>query len=790
MPIEAGGTRRESPRTARLATLAGRIKAFWPARLGWLMIAIPAIGATDAPRGPALAVSGGAIAVATAPSTSAQPAGLPDPAEPPVAQASTRAGQTAPSQPAEAGLDVGSGAAEAAGSPTEPAGPTTAPAQGGTLNTVVVHGRAEDLLGVADTSNQGFVGPEELANRPLLRPAEVLEAVPGLVITQHSGPGKANQYFLRGFQLDHGTDFAVTLDGVPQNLPSHAHGQGYCDLNYLIPELVDNIQYRKGPYSADVGDFSSAGSADIRYVNKLPGAIAIAEAGSYGYARVLLADSAPTAHGNLLYAFELGHEDGPWVRPDAYKKLNAVVKYSEGDADNGLSLTGFGYHGEWRATNQIPQRAVLDGDIERFGSIDPTDAGNSQRYTIVGEAHQRSVDSFANLTAFVSYYDLDLFNDFTYFLYDPVHGDQFEQQDRRVISGLRGFYTWNVPIFGHQSETTFGVQARNDDINNSLHHTEDRVRIGLVEAADILETSCGVYVENRTKWSDKFRTEGSLRGDFYNFNVDANIAANSGTVNTGIFSPKVNFIFGPWDKTEFYVSLGDGFHSNDARGITGTVAPSTLLPATQVTPLTRAEGIDLGVRTEIVPHLQTTATLWGLDLKSEEVFDGDTAETVPSGPSRRYGLELANYYTPTRWLTIDADYSISRAYFTDHEAAGNYVPESIQDVLEAGITIHDPMEIRGLFGSLRLRYFGRRPLTQDDSVKSNSSMIVNAEIGYTFNPVWTLRVDILNLFNTKTNDVEYYYVSRLPGEPAAGVADIHLHPAEPLEVRASLTARF
>ncbi len=658
------------------------------------------------------------------------------------------------------------------------------------MPTIVVRGRAEDLIGVADTSNQGYVGAAELAQRPLLRPAEVLEAVPGLVITQHSGPGKANQYFLRGFQLDHGTDFAVTLDGVPQNLPSHAHGQGYLDLNYLIPELIDNIRYRKGPYSADVGDFSSAGSADIRYVNKLPQAFAVLEAGSYGYARVLLADSTPVARGNLLYAFELGHEDGPWDHPDAYKKLNAVLKYSEGDPDTGFNLSGFAYHGEWRATNQVPQRAIADGEIDRFGSIDPSDAGNSQRFTLVGEAHQRDDSSFTSLTAFVSWYDLDLFNDFTYFLFDPVHGDQFEQQDRRLISGIRAFHEWNAPVFGHESETTIGLQARNDDINNSLHHTEDRVRIGLIRADRILETSVGVYIENRTKWSDKFRTEASLRGDFYNFDVDSDLAVNSGNFNAGIFSPKLNLIFGPWYKTEFYASVGNGFHSNDARGITTTIVPSTLVPTSRVTPLVRAAGIDLGVRTDIIDHLRSTVSLWGLDLGSEEVFDGDTAETVPSGPSRRYGVEFANFYTPTRWLTIDADYSISRAYFRDHEAAGDHVPESINDVLEAGITVQNIPELKGFFGGIRLRYFGPRPLTQDDSVKSNSSTIVNAEVGYQFNPTWTLRVEILNLLDTKTDDIQYYYVSRLPGEPAGGAADRHIHPAEPLEIRVGLTARF
>ena len=305
------------------------------------------------------------------------------------------------------------------------------------LPEVVVRGRAENLLGIADTSNQGYVGQEELARRPILRPAEILEAVPGLVITQHSGPGKANQYFLRGFQLDHGTDFAVTLEGVPQNLPSHAHGQGYLDLNPLIPELVDNIRYRKGPYSGDVGDFSSAGSADIRYVDSLPQGIAVIEAGSYGYTRALVADSFHIGKGNLLYAFEYEHEDGPWTVPDAYKRVNGILKYSLGDGNDGISITGLGYHAEWTATNQVARRAVSEGLIDRFGSLDPSDGGNSQQYTLVAEMHHKDQDTADNVMAFTKWYDMDLFNDFTYFLNDPLRGDQFEQQDRRFISGLR-----------------------------------------------------------------------------------------------------------------------------------------------------------------------------------------------------------------------------------------------------------------------------------------------------------------------------------------------------------------
>lgn len=681
---------------------------------------------------------------------------------------------------------------------TEPAEPpvftlpaATAPAtEAQRLPEIVVRGRGESLTGIADNATEGYVGQEQLAERPLLRPAEVLEAVPGLVITQHSGPGKANQYFLRGFQLDHGTDFSTTLEGVPQNLPTNAHGQGYMDLNYLIPELIDNIEYRKGPYYADRGDFSLAGSADIHYVDTLPRGFLDVEGGSYGYARSVAADSFKAGPGHLLAAFEFEHEDGPWDVPDAYKKINGLFRYTQGDAAQGFSLTTMDYHGEWRATNQVAQRAIDEGLIDRFGSLNPTDAGRSDRYTVVGEAHARDATSQDQIYVYGTEYYMDLFNDFTYYLINPVRGDQFEQQDRRFYSGVRAFHAWDGKLFGRDSTTTIGLQARNDDINSGLYDTEDRIRYDTVETAHILETSVGVYVMNRTQWLPKFRTEGGLREDYYNFHVHDYIPGDSGDKNATIFSPSLNLIFGPWDKTEFYVSGGYGFHSNDARGVTSTVSPSTLLPAERVTPLTRGEGAEIGTRTAIIPGLQSTLSLWVLDLDSELVFDGDTAESVPSPASRRYGIEWGNYYNVTPWLTLDGDFSDSRARFREFSPMGEDVPESIQEVLQAGITIHDYPQFPKFFGSVRLRYFGPRPLVQDDSVQSNSSTIVDAQVGYRFSDQLMLKVDILNLFNVRTDDIQYYYTSRLPGEPAGGVADRHIHPAEPFEVRAGLTYRF
>jgi len=713
----------------------------------------------------------------------------------PVAGAATSPGthspaatQTAASGPAATSVAATSTAATS----TSPAATSTATGNDGSaiqLPPVVVQGRQENLVGIADTSNQGYIGQNDIADRPLLRPAEVLEAVPGLVVTQHSGAGKANQYFLRGFQLDHGTDFAVSLEGIPQNLPSHAHGQGYLDLNYLIPELIDNINYRKGPYFGDQGDFATAGSADIRYVDSLPRGILSVTGGSFNYERSLVADSFKMGGGNLLFALEFFHEDGPWDVPEDYRRYNGLVKYSQGDRDQGWSIESLAMHGKWDATNQIAARAVTEGLIDRYGSLNPTDGGNTERYSLVAEVHQRDDEGETKLEAFGNWYDMQLWNDFTYDLNNPLDGDQFEQQDWRIYGGFQGSHIFKGGLLGRSSDTTIGLQLRSDDIRTGLFDTEDRQLLSTVETDHIIESSAGFYVENRTQWLDKFRTEGALREDFFNFHVRSDIPENSGDVDSSIFSPKLNLVFGPWYETEFYLSGGYGYHSNDARGITSTVSPGTLLPSSGVTPLARAKGAEVGTRTGLLPGLQSTLSLFLLDLGSEEVFDGDTAETVPSGPTRRIGLEWGNYYKVSPWLTLDGDYSISRARFTDHEAAGDYVPESIVDVLQAGVTVHD-VPVKGLFAGIRARYFGPRPLTQDGSVYSNSSTILNAQVGYNFNKNTTLKADLLNIGNAKTDDIEYYYVSRLPGEPAGGVAGIHSHPSEPFEFRITLEYRF
>jgi len=651
------------------------------------------------------------------------------------------------------------------------------------LDTLKVEGRVSNLVGVAASATQGVVGAADLALRPLLRPGEVVENIPGVIVTQHSGSGKANQYFLRGFNLDHGTDLAVSVDGVPVNMPSHAHGQGYADLNFVIPELIEGVDFKKGPYYADVGDFGSAGAFNLRYYDRLPRGLAAVDGGQFGYGRALIANNAGIGGANLIYAAELEHNDGPWVLGDDERKLDGMLRYSAGDATRGFTLTAMGYHNQWHSTDQVPDRAIASGLIDRWGTIDSTDAGTTDRYAVIADWHRRDAQSTSRVLLYALRYDLDLYSDFTYFLDDPVHGDQIEQQDGRWVGGGTATHTWIGTLAGAPSLTTIGVQIRGDAIRNGLYHTQARIRLNPVTVNSIHEATAAPYVETQTDWTGWLRTIVGLRTDAAWFDVRNSVGGSSGSVRGSLASPKATLVLGPWANTEFYLDAGTGFHSNDARGVVAAVDPAT--------PLVRSKGAEVGVRTAALPGLQTSVALWQLDLASELVWDGDAGGNTPSGPTRRYGIEWANYYTPTRWLTVDADYAWSHARFTDHEAAGDYVPEALVATFDGGLAVHDlEGALRGLHGGLRLRYFGPRPLTQDDSVRSKATSLVYADLGYDLNERWSLGLAVFNLLGAAASDIDYFYVSRLPGEPGAGVADVHTHPAEPRAIRVSLRARW
>ncbi len=662
------------------------------------------------------------------------------------------------------------------------------------LSAVEVRAQVENLEGLAIAGSEGVVSGQRLATVPLQRPGEVLEMVPGLIVTQHAGDGKANQYFLRGFNLDHGTDFATYVAGIPVNMPTHAHGQGYTDLNFLIPELVDRIRYRKGPYFADEGDFSSVGVARIDYLRKIDGTLATITAGQNGYGRALLAGSPEVGAGNLLYAVELFTNDGPWEIPENYRKYNGVLRYSQGSRDDGFSLTGMAYRGDWTSTDQVAKRAIDGGYINRFGTLDPTTGGETYRYSLSGDWARRGTDSQSLANVWWLKSGLDLWSNFQYCLNDYAAngncdtGDQFKQAERRQAGGFTASQAFFDRWGGFDVENSFGVLGRIDQIRPvGLYNTANRNTWNTVREDRVTQRNLSLWAQNETRWTSWFRTVAGLRGEAYDFTVDANLPDNSGKASDQMVTPKFSMIFGPWRKSEFYLNYGQGFHSNDARGTTIRVDPADgVTPVDQVQPLVRTTGYEAGVRSEPLAGWQTTLVLWQLQSDSELLFVGDAGTTEASRPSRRYGVEWNNLYLPTSWLAFDADLAWSHAQFTDGDPVGKYIPGAVQTTANVGLTID---QLGPWFGALRWRYFGPRPLVEDNSVRSASSSLTNLRVGYRLSPKTQISLDVFNLFDNDVNDIEYWYDSQLPNETAP-VFDRHIHPAEPRTLRLTFAHRF
>ncbi|KYG20794.1 TonB-dependent receptor [Bradyrhizobium sp. AT1] len=667
------------------------------------------------------------------------------------------------------------------------------------------------------------IAGEELNARPFTRPGEALEAVPGLIVTQHSGEGKANQYFLRGYNLDHGTDLAITVDGVPVNMRTHAHGQGYADLNWLIPETIASVDVRKGPYFADEGDFASVGSVHVGLIDRTKG-LAQVGVGSFGYRRLLGMDSAKVGDGALLVAGEIGTYNGPWDNPDNVRKLNGLVRYSQGTATDGVSVTGMAYANTWNSTDQVPQRAITGGFLSRFGSEDPSDGGNTNRFALSGRIAQSDELGSWKANAYVVKSQLDLFNNFTYFLSDPVLGDQFHQHDDRLMAGANISRTLNGSLAGLPMQTTFGLQSRYDAIDLALTNTFQRGFLSNVRSDKVGEGSVGLYAENTVRWTDWLRTTVGWRGDYYAADVTSRFNANnSGRADAALGSPKFRMVLGPFNQTEFFLGAGYGMHSNDARGATTTEDPGD--PATRLTPsplLVRTKGAEVGVRSRIVPGLDTSLSLFILDQDSEILFSGDAGDTSATRASRRYGFEWTNHYRPRSWIDIDADLAMTHARFRGYDseqaevyaslagypeaqignAPGNYIPNAPAMVASAGITLG---EKTGWFGTLRWRYLASSPLTEDNAFRSSATSIFNGRLGYRTDNGWRLQLDVLNLFNTRANQISYAYGSMLKTDtlynlcasgtaPASvcqnGVMDYVLHPVEPLTFRLTVAGTF
>jgi hypothetical protein len=672
------------------------------------------------------------------------------------------------------------------------------------LETIQVEedGRGKNLIGMTASASQGEVSQKQFEYRPLSRNGELVEVIPGAVATQHSGSGKANQYFLRGFNLDHGTDFTTYVDGIPMNMTTHAHGQGYMDINSIIPELVDKVEYGKGPYYAEVGDFSAAGYAKMSSVKKLDEGILKFTAGSFDYYRTLVANSQKLGEGDLLYAGEFNLYNGVWEVPEDSKKFNGMLRYTLDKGNWGMSVNGKAYTNSWTATNQIPQASIDSGAIGLYGSMDPTDGGKSNRYSMSADFWNQGGNWKNTANIYTLYTDLNLYSNFSgntkFDVNTHNYGDQILQTERRVQTGGQVEHTRYNKLFGFEMDNSVGLQFRNDQIIDlGLYETDARQIKNTLGKHNVGVTTVGTYFKNITHWHDKVRTIAGLRGDFINNDVtaltsnDASVnTANSGSRGKAMVSPKLGLVVGPWYDTEYFANIGYGYHSNDARGTTLQVNPTDGSnldgTGTRIRPAAWSRGGETGIRSNFIPGLSSTFALWWLESSEELVFVGDEGTTDITGKSHRYGIELNNYYKPTDWLTLDADYALTTARYasTPNGETDNFIPNAVGRVVTTGATVVAP---NGMFGTVRFRHFGAMPLDPSGTIWSGDTNIVNLGAGYKHKQ-YKLEVDIFNILGSQSNDIAYAYGYNYGGSSS----DLGLmkHPVEPRMVRGTITVNF
>lgn len=653
-----------------------------------------------------------------------------------------------------------------------------------TVPTIEVVAHYDNSLGSSNASSQGSITSALLDNRPLMRPGDVLEYVPGMVVTQHSGDGKANQYFLRGFNLDHGTDFATSLNGMPINMPSHAHGQGYSDLNFLIPELVQRVDYRKGPYFAQDGDFASAGAADFHYKTRLDKDFTQLTLGQRGFGRAIGASSHELNNGmRYVAAMELMHNDGPWTVPERLQRRNGVFMLSDGSRTNGWTASAMHYTARWNATDQIPLSMVASGQLGRFDSLDPSDGGHTQRSSASVDWRQTHDGITDKVLLYAIRSELSLFSNFSYYSTRSTVGDQFMQQEQRQVYGLKASRQWTLEG-ATRWVNTLGLQARSDMVDVDLANTQGRQRNDWLRQDHVHQQLNGVFGETQTMWTTWLRTQVGLRADQYNTYVsNANTPNLLGAASSALWSPKFTAVLGPWHKTEYFLNAGHGFHSNDARGVTDPHQPT---PA-----LVRSRGYEVGIKTEAVEGLQSSLALWRLNFASELVYVGDAGATEAGAASQRTGVEFNNRWTPNRRWVIDADLAWTRPRAMNTDASHAYIPNAVESVALLAATVKD---VGRWNFTAQLRHIGSAALAEDNRVRTSPSTVVNFKARTQLDAHQSVHIDVFNAMNQRYSDIAYLGHDLKPyATPSTSVLhgdQVQFHPGEPRTFRVTYAQQY
>jgi hypothetical protein len=747
-------------------------------------------------------IAGLAIACGATHLAAAQPA--PDPALSPAdASPPSPAAAPAPADPPPAAVPAGSTSETAASTPgdasTASAPEPAAPPSEADAEVIEINDRAP-----AESASSVHLSRDELQFRSRTQVSDILRQVPGLMVSQHAGGGKSDQYFIRGFDADHGTDIAIYADGVPVNLPSHGHGQGYSDTHFLIPEAISTVDVHKGPYSARFGDFYTAGAMELQTIDHVDGPTLWIAGGAPlagpkrfdQYNRRVVGMASPELRDRdtdrSLIAAQIGDTDGPFDNAQHFRQGNALVKWQGQVGRGDLHLETSWYAASWNASGQVPESAIAQGLISRFGSLDPTEGGDTSRTSL--QLGYRVHDDQGGLWRASLYgveYRLRLFSDFTLFARDPVHGDEIEQNDARTVWGLDTAYERRFSLGGLDSYLTAGVQLRDDNTETALWHAERRMRLpdcfelGANPCNDTMDRIRDVagYVEATIHLPPHIHILPGLRFEQFSWDVDdLNPATRSdptrttgGSASRAIVLPKLSIEAEVTPRLDLFANAGSGFHSNDARGSAASRGEGALA---------RGLGAEAGFRTTVIPHARLSADFWYLHLDSELVWSGDEGGTSASGPTRRYGVDLEGTYTPLPWLRLDANLSLAHAAFVHNAGNGSALALAPRIMGQGGVTLlHGPA-----FVSLRARGIGDRPGNDSGTLTAQGYLIFDLIAGRRLGKL-DLDLTVNNLFNSDWREAQFADASAVvPGGPA--IEQMHFTPGIPLTATATAAYRF